>query len=80
MSSGLLSIEDAPTAGAYYAALAWTALASSYFMLKTMAQTVPTRTSGLGPRREFLVCGLGLIQGFSIWFLGFLFKGREASS
>lgn len=60
---------------AYYAALVWTALSSSYFMLKTMAQTVPTRTSGIGPRREFLVCGLGITQGCSIWLLGFLFKG-----
>ncbi|KAJ8599714.1 hypothetical protein CTAYLR_004746 [Chrysophaeum taylorii] len=56
---------------AYYAALLWTALSSSYFMLKTMAQTVPAKTSAAAPRREFLVCGLGLIQGFSIWFLGY---------
>ena len=56
---------------AYYAALVYTALASSYFMLKTIAQILPTKTSETGPRREFIVVALGFTQGISVWLLGF---------
>uniref|UniRef100_A0A7S3JT16 Uncharacterized protein n=1 Tax=Aureoumbra lagunensis TaxID=44058 RepID=A0A7S3JT16_9STRA len=58
---------------AYYCSLAYTALAASYYMLKTMAQTVPTKRDprAVGPKREVVVLLLGAIQGMSIWFLGY---------
>ncbi|KAJ1444487.1 YIF1-domain-containing protein [Pelagophyceae sp. CCMP2097] len=57
---------------AYYGSLAYTAMAASYFMLKTMAQNVPAKTAAASPPREAVVVGMGLLQGLSIWFLGFV--------
>ena len=55
---------------AYYGCLAYTALAASYFTLKTLAQAVPAELENTQARRELVVLGFGLLQGFSIWLLG----------
>ena len=55
---------------AYYAALFWTGLSASYFMLKTMAQAVPAELESSAARREIVVLVFGVLQGLSIWVLG----------
>ena len=57
-------------ARAYYISLAYTALAAVYFTVKTLAQAVPAELENPQARRELVVLGFGLVQGFSIWVLG----------
>ena len=54
----------------YYATFLWTASAASYFVLKSMANNIPTVTASSGPKREFVVLAFAGSQLASMWFLG----------
>lgn len=53
----------------YYVTLLWTASAASYFMLKTMANNIPTETASSGPKREVMVLAFAASQAASMWFV-----------
>ena len=54
----------------YLLTMLYTGLSSSYFMLKTAAQIVPTELENTKARREVVVLVMGLTQFVSIWVLG----------
>ena len=54
----------------YYAMFLFTASSASYFMLKFMANNIPTVTASSGPKREFVVLAFAGSQFASMWFLG----------
>ena len=53
----------------FYATFLWTASAISFFMLKTMANNIPSETSSEGPKREFMVLAFAASQAASMWFV-----------
>lgn len=53
----------------YWPAFLWTASACSFFMLKTMANNVPTQTASTGPKRELVVLVFAALQFVTMWFL-----------
>jgi len=53
----------------YYVAFFWTASCMAYFMLKTMANNIPERTSAQGPKREVVVIGFAASQLATMWFV-----------
>lgn len=53
----------------YYVAFCWTASASSFFMLKTMANNIPTVTAATGPKREVMVLAFAASQFATMWFV-----------
>jgi hypothetical protein len=54
----------------YYAMFLWTASATSYFMLKWMANNIPDVVSSSGPKREVVVLAFAASQVAIMWFLG----------
>ncbi len=54
----------------YLLTMLYTGLSSSYFMLKTAAQIVPTELENTKARRDVVVLVMGLTQFVSIWVLG----------
>eukprot|EP00569_Conticribra_weissflogii_P003535 CAMPEP_0171343302 /NCGR_PEP_ID=MMETSP0878-20121228/16794_1 /TAXON_ID=67004 /ORGANISM="Thalassiosira weissflogii, Strain CCMP1336" /LENGTH=337 /DNA_ID=CAMNT_0011846221 /DNA_START=58 /DNA_END=1071 /DNA_ORIENTATION=- len=54
---------------AYYFTFLWTAAATSYFILKVMANNIPVRTSAAGPKRQFMVLGFAASQFATCWFV-----------
>lgn len=53
----------------YYITLLWTASAASFFMLKTMANNIPTETAASGPKREVMVLAFAVSQAVTMWFV-----------
>ena len=53
----------------FYVTFLWTASAASFFMLKTMANNIPTETSAEGPKREVMVLAFAASQAASMWFV-----------
>ena len=53
----------------YYITLLWTASAASFFMLKTMANSISQVTSAAGPKRELMVWLFGGSQFATMWFV-----------
>lgn len=53
----------------FYATFLWTASAATFFMLKTMANNIPTETASTGPKREVMVLAFALSQAASMWFV-----------
>lgn len=53
----------------FYVTLLWTASAASFFMLKTMANNIPTETASTGPKREVMVLAFAASQAASMWFV-----------
>ena len=53
----------------FYVAFLWTASAAAYFMLKTMANNIPTVVSSTGPKREVMVLIFAVSQAVSMWFV-----------
>lgn len=53
----------------YYFTYMWTATAVSYFILKVMANSIPRRTSAVGPKRQFMVLGFAASQFATCWFV-----------
>ena len=53
----------------FYVAFLWTASAASFFMLKTMANNIPTITAATGPKREVMVLAFAGSQAASMWFV-----------
>jgi len=54
---------------AYYVTFLWTASAIAYFMLKTMANNIPTVTAASGPKREVMVVAFAGSQLATMWFV-----------
>jgi len=54
----------------YYATFLWTASATSYFMLKWMANNIPDIVVSSGPKREVVVLVFAVSQVAIMWFLG----------
>lgn len=54
----------------YLVTFIWVSSAMSYFMLKTMANTIPSVTAQSGPRREVMVFATAGAQIAIMWFLG----------
>jgi len=69
MLSGLLLSHLGYGTSGYYVTLLWTASAAFYFMLKTMANNIPTETASTGPKREFMVLAFAGSQAFTMWFV-----------
>ena len=53
----------------FYVTFLWTASAASLFMLKTMANNIPTVTAATGPKREIMVLVFAASQALSMWFV-----------
>lgn len=53
----------------FYGTFSWTASAAAWFMLKTMANNIPTQTSATGPKRDFVVIGFAASQVITMWFV-----------
>jgi hypothetical protein len=53
----------------YYVSFVYTATAASFFMLKTMANNIPTVTASTGPKREIMVLAFAASQFASMWWL-----------
>ena len=53
----------------YYITFLWTASAASFFMLKTMANTIPRETASGGPKREMMVLVFAASQFATMWFV-----------
>jgi protein transport protein YIF1 len=53
----------------FYIMFLWTASAASFFMLKTMANNIPTVTAAAGPKREVMVLAFAASQALSMWFV-----------
>jgi hypothetical protein len=53
----------------FYVTFLWTASAMSFFMLKTMANNIPTETAAEGPKREVMVLAFAVMQTASMWFV-----------
>lgn len=53
----------------YYFTYLWTATAVSYFILKVMANCIPSRTSTAGPKRQLMVLGFAGSQFATCWFV-----------
>ncbi|KAG7354819.1 YIF1 family protein [Nitzschia inconspicua] len=53
----------------FYITFVWTASAASFFMLKTMSNTIPTQTASTGPTREMMVIGFAASQAVTMWFV-----------
>jgi hypothetical protein len=47
----------------------WTASAAAFFMLKTMANNIPTVTATAGPKREAVVLAFAVSQAVTMWFV-----------
>lgn len=54
----------------YYVTFIWTATAASYFMLKTMANIIPIKTTSTGPKKHLIVWLFAVSQYVTMWFLG----------
>jgi len=54
----------------YYATFLWTSSAASYFMLKFLANNIPSVTASTGPKRDVMVLAFAGSQFASMWFLG----------
>lgn len=54
---------------AYYITFLWTASAITYFMLKTMANNIPTVVASGGPKREVMVVAFAGSQLATMWFV-----------
>lgn len=53
----------------YYLAFLWTASAAAWFMLKTMANNIPTQTASTGPKRDVVVLAFAASQVATMWFV-----------
>jgi hypothetical protein len=53
----------------FYVTFLWTASAMAFFMLKTMANNIPTETAAEGPKREVMVLAFAVSQAASMWFV-----------
>jgi hypothetical protein len=53
----------------FYVTFFWTASAAAFFMLKTMANNIPRKTSATGPKREFMVIAFALSQFATMWLV-----------
>lgn len=53
----------------FYITFLWTASAAAFFMLKTMANNIPTETASTGPKREVMVLAFAVSQAASMWFV-----------
>jgi hypothetical protein len=53
----------------FYVSFLWTASAAFFFMLKTMANNIPTVTSAAGPKREVMVLAFAAAQAATMWFV-----------
>lgn len=53
----------------FYVTFLWTASAATFFMLKTMANNIPTETAAAGPKREIMVLVFAISQAVSMWFV-----------
>ena len=53
----------------FYAALAYTALCTAFFLMKTLSNAIPKETAQGGPKREFVVLGCAASQFVTMWFL-----------
>mmetsp|Transcript_17433 Transcript_17433/g.25176 ORF Transcript_17433/g.25176 Transcript_17433/m.25176 type:complete len:365 (+) Transcript_17433:46-1140(+) len=54
---------------AYYLFFLWTASAVAFFMLRTMANNIPTTTASTGPKRELMVFLFAGSQFLTMWFV-----------
>lgn len=53
----------------FYITFVWTVSAASFFMLKTMANNIPTVTAATGPKREVMVLAFAASQFATMWFV-----------
>lgn len=53
----------------FYLTFLWTASAAVFFMLKTMANTVPRETASNGPKRDLVVLGFAVSQAVTMWIV-----------
>lgn len=53
----------------FYGAFLWTASAAAWFMLKTMANNIPTETASTGPKRDVVVLAFAASQIATMWFV-----------
>jgi hypothetical protein len=53
----------------FYVTFMWTASAAAFFMLKTMANNIPTVTATAGPKREAVVLVFAVSQAATMWFV-----------
>uniref|UniRef100_A0A7S2LHT7 Protein YIF1 n=1 Tax=Leptocylindrus danicus TaxID=163516 RepID=A0A7S2LHT7_9STRA len=53
----------------YYGTMTWTASATAFFMLRTMANNVPRITATNGPKREVMVMVFAASQALTMWWL-----------
>lgn len=53
----------------FYGAFLWTASAVAWFMLKTMANNIPSQTSSTGPKRDVAVLAFAVSQIATMWFM-----------
>mmetsp|Transcript_6483 Transcript_6483/g.6965 ORF Transcript_6483/g.6965 Transcript_6483/m.6965 type:complete len:349 (+) Transcript_6483:65-1111(+) len=53
----------------FYIAFLWTASAAAWFMLKTMANNIPTETASAGPKRDVVVLAFAASQIATMWFV-----------
>lgn len=53
----------------YYATFLWTASCMSFFMLKTMSNSIPLSTSAQGPNRNVMVFVFAGSQFVTMWFV-----------
>ena len=69
MVSGLILGQMGYGVMGFYVTFLWTASAASFFMLKTMANNIPTQTSTAGPKREIMVLAFAGSQAATMWFV-----------
>ena len=53
----------------FYVTFMWTASAAAFFMLKTMANSIPETTHAAGPQRNIMVCAFALSQFATMWLV-----------
>jgi len=53
----------------FYGAFLWTSSAAAWFMLKTMANNIPTETASTGPKRDIMVLAFAASQVATMWFV-----------
>jgi len=54
----------------YYIVFAYTASSISFFMLKTMANSIPKQTARAGPKRDLMVMVFAGSQFITMWYVG----------
>lgn len=69
MLCGLLLGQLGYGTSGFYVTFLWTASAATFFMLKTMANNIPTETAATGPKREVMVLVFAVSQAASMWFV-----------